>query len=576
MKIIQKLLKAQSEGRKCWSFEYFPPKTEQGLENLFERIDRMYEFGPEFIDVTWGAGGSTSDLTIEICAYAAKHGGLETCMHLTCTNMPVEKIDVALEECKKQGIQNILALRGDPPRGQERWTAVEGGFEHAVDLVKYIKSKHGDFFCISVAGYPEGHTDSSSVDDDVRFLKQKVEAGADYVVTQLFYDVDVFLQWYDKCRASGITCPIVPGIMPIHTYAGWKRITTLSKTYVPPQMEKDLEAIKDDDQACKEYGIQYCINMIKKMIDHGINDFHFYTLNLEMAVQRILEGLGFVAPQEKIKPLPWKPSAGKREKENVRPIFWSNRPKTYVKRTEQWDEFPNGRWGDSRSPAFGVVGPVLALKKEQALQQWGNPVSVDDIKGIFLKYLNGEVSSLPWCETALAPETTGIIEKIKKMNGQSYLTITSQPAVNGLPSSDPKHGWGGANGYVYQKAYLEFFISPENFEKLIEKIKTKPHITYYVVDSEGNLRTNCPNDGRPTALTWGVFPGSEIIQPTIIDADSFMAWKDEAYILWSEWAGLYEKDSDSYKVLNHIHNNWLLVNIIDNDYIHGNIFEIFQ
>jgi len=578
MKILQKLEKAHKENRICWSFEYFPPKTEQGIENLYDRIDRMREFGPEFIDVTWGAGGSTAEATLEICANSSKYSGLETCMHLTCTNMPKEKIDNALAVCKQVGIQNILALRGDPPKGQERWTAIEGGFEHAIDLVKYIRKEHGDYFGIAVAGYPEGHVDCGNIDEDIQHLKEKVEARADFVVTQLFYDVDLFINWVKKCRDAGITCPIIPGIMPIHTYAGWKRIITLSKTIVPPQMEEDLEAIKDDDQAVKDYGVTFIINMVKKMVDAGFKDFHFYTLNLEKSVQLILEGLRWTPSVELVKPLPWKKSAGKRETETVRPIFWANRPRSYVERTQSWDDFPNGRWGDSRSPAFGTLDSwrSMKLKGEEARNTWGSPNSVNEIAEVFVKYIEGKLNSLPWCDSPLALESQGIKDGLIKLNRQGFLTINSQPSVNGFPSTHPVHGWGGSGGFVYQKAYLEFFISKEKFEVLKEKLKTKPMITYYFTSKDGSVETNCKSQGRPTALTWGVFPGSEIVQPTIIDLESFAVWKEEAFELWSQWASIYPEDSESKKVIENIRDNYLLVNLVDNDYVQETLYSLID
>eukprot|EP00158_Paraphelidium_tribonemae_P004844 Partr_v1_DN26998_c0_g1_i1_m6640 putative Methylenetetrahydrofolate reductase len=225
MKVIDKINASIAEDRCCWSFEYFPPKTPQvillrsvrssvnsdifhvlqGVQNLYERLERMYSLGPEFVDVTWGAGGTTSTLTMEICQTAQSAYGLETCMHLTCTNMPKEKIDEALKEAKNSGIQNILALRGDPPRGQQNWVACESGFSNAVDLVRYIRSEYGDYFCVSVAGYPEGHIDNPDKAEDLRFLKEKVDAGADYIVTQLFYDVDMFIDWVKDLRAMGLS-----------------------------------------------------------------------------------------------------------------------------------------------------------------------------------------------------------------------------------------------------------------------------------------------------------------------------------------------------------------------------------
>lgn len=179
----------------------------------------------------------------------------------------------------------------------------------------------------------------------------KQDAGADYVVTQLFYDVDLYIDWVKTCREAGITIPILPGIMPIQNYGGFKRMTSLCKTVVPQFINEDLEPIKDDDRAVKDYGIKLAIDMCKKMMAAGTTGFHFYTLNLEKSVRLILEGLEFIAPIEAVKPLPWSPSLAKnREKETVRPIFWRNRTRSYILRTEAWDDFPNGRWGDSRSP----------------------------------------------------------------------------------------------------------------------------------------------------------------------------------------------------------------------------------
>jgi len=158
--------------------------------------------------------------------------------------MPREKIDVALSEAKNAGIQNILALRGDPPRGQENWTKCETGFSYAADLVSYIRKEYGDYFCIGVAGYPEGHIDNPDKEADLLNLKAKVDAGADYIITQLFYDVDLYLEWVKRARDVGITIPIIPGIMPIQSYGGFKRMTSLCKTFVPNWILEELEPIK--------------------------------------------------------------------------------------------------------------------------------------------------------------------------------------------------------------------------------------------------------------------------------------------------------------------------------------------
>lgn len=204
----------------------------------------MSQLNPEFISCTWGAGGSTHDRTLELCSTAQHMYGLDTLMHLTCTNMEKDKIDLALSQAKEAGIRNILALRGDPPRGHEYWTPVDNQFKHAIDLVKYIRQQHGDTFCIGVAGYPEGHIDCPDKDQDIQYLKEKVDAGADFIVTQLFYDVDVFIQWLGKCRDRGIKAPVVPGIMPIPTYQNFRRMVNLCNIKVPKEIMKHLDEIK--------------------------------------------------------------------------------------------------------------------------------------------------------------------------------------------------------------------------------------------------------------------------------------------------------------------------------------------
>ncbi|KAJ9087263.1 methylenetetrahydrofolate reductase (NAD(P)H) met13 [Entomophthora muscae] len=579
MKIIDKINRATEENRPFWSFEYFPPKTQQGVLNLYSRFERMGLLNPEFIDVTWGAGGTTSDLTLEICTTAKASYGLETCMHLTCTNMPKKKVDDALKIAKENGIRNILALRGDPPVGQANWSKCDDGFTYAVDLVRYIRQEYGDFFCISVAGYPEGHLDSLNKEDDLGFLKEKIDAGADYIVTQLFYDVDMFISWTKKVREAGIQAPILTGIMPIQSYQGFKRMTTMCKTRVPNGIIEALDPIKDDDAAVKEYGIDLAVSMCRKLLENGVLGFHFYTLNLEKTTQAILEKLEFINAKDLYRPLPWNTSAHKhREKENVRPIFWRNRSQSYVARTQEWDDFPNGRWGDSRSPAYGELdgyGVSIKYPAEKALELWGRPETTQDVFNLFTKYCEGKLSALPWCDQQLQPETITIQTSLIDINRSGYLTINSQPAVNGASSAHAVHGWGPKNGYVYQKAYLEFFCSPAQLDALTNRMQGDDMFSYYAVTRNGSLRTNNPSSG-PMAVTWGIFPGKEVVQPTIVEAVSFMAWKDEAFELWSQWSSVYEPTTSPHRLLSEIQNTWYLVNIVHHDFTCPNaIFDIF-
>lgn len=262
--------------------------------------------------------------------------------------------------------------------------------------------------------------------------------------------------------------------------------------------------------------------------------------------------------------LPWRQSLGlNRRDENVRPIFWRNRNKSYVVRTQDWDEFPNGRWGDSRSPAFGSLdayGIGLKGTNEQNIKIWGYPCTIRDVSNLFMRYLMNEIDSLPWSETSITSEADVIKADLLDLNRRGLLTVNSQPAVDGEKSSHPVYGWGPQNGYVYQKAYLELFVSPENIEELITRIEKEVDITYYAVSNSGNLRTNAAGDG-PNAVTWGVFPGKEIVQPTIVETISFLAWKDEAFRLGMDWAHCYPSSSPSRELIENLMGTWHLVNI---------------
>lgn len=325
-KIIDLIKVKDAEKKPYFAFEFFPPRTEAGVKNLVERFHRMKEQDPLYCDVTWGAGGATSDLTLDLCKTLQNIVGLESNMHLTCTNMEVQKIDEALLGAKGSGIRNIVALRGDPPVGSAKWEAVEGGFTCASDLVKYIRKEHGDYFGISVAGYPEGHptvikpivpgtvlsaSEQSRVvesaegpvvcsDEDYRaelaYLKSKVDAGADFIITQMFYNVEVFFLFVEDCRAININCPILPGIMLIQNYGGFTRMTAFCKTNVPATIKAQVEAAKDDEEEFKKVGIRIGTEMCQQLLSKGFLGIHFYSLNLEHVVYGILANLGWKKP----------------------------------------------------------------------------------------------------------------------------------------------------------------------------------------------------------------------------------------------------------------------------------------
>ncbi|KJA27961.1 hypothetical protein HYPSUDRAFT_1091323 [Hypholoma sublateritium FD-334 SS-4] len=572
MKITQKIEKSSKEDKIWWSFEYFPPRTAQGLQNLLDRIERMRALGPEFIDITWNAGGRTSDLTSEMVKTCQGLIGIETCMHLTCTNMPKEKVDLALEDAKQHGCRNVLALRGDPPQGKDEWEAVDGGFVHGIDLVKHIRRKYSDYFDIAVAGFPQHMSlPEEELKKEMQWLKEKIDAGVSFIFTQMFYDVDLFIDWVKAVRAAGITVPIVPGIAPIQTWNGFQRATSLAKITIPQLFLDALEPVKNNDEKVREIGTKLVADMCRKILDAniGIRGLHFYTMNLEKGTKMLLEELNLVPRIETIKPLPWRQSlTPNRRQESIRPIFWANRAKSYISRTENWDEYPNGRFGDSRSPAYGELdgyGVWIKQTVQDALKLWGHPTTFADIASLFARFCTSDLAALPWSDQLPSSETSVIAKSLAQINELGFLTINSQPAVNGARSDDKTFGWGPSNGYVYQKAYLEFFVSPALLSLLLAHIERDSSITYYVINKRGDLRTNTHSDG-PNAVTWGVFPGKEIIQPTIVEAVSFMAWKDEAFELGTQWAKLYEHESTSQKLISEFMETSFLVNVVHNDF----------
>lgn len=581
MRISHKLrANEQAGGSPTWSYEFFPPKTASGMQNLYDRIERMATWGPPlFVDVTWGAGGRLAELTTEMVATTQEMFGLDTCMHLICTGMPAEKVKEALKDAYDSGCQNILALRGDPPRDKDKWEATEGGFSYATDLVKYIRTEYGDYFDIGVAGYSEGHPECDDPEQGVEHLKQKVDAGADFIVTQMFYDVDMFLSWVQRCRSIGVNIPIIPGIMPISGWDSFLRRAKWSEAHIPQHFLDTLEPLKADDAAVRDEGTRLVTEMCQIMLQNGIHHLHFYTMNLEKATHMIIEGLDMLK-DVKLREMPWQRSLGRNRKdESVRPIFWANRHKSYIARTKEWDEFPNGRWGDSRSPAFGELENYnigLRVRADDVPTLWGEPKCLQDVADLFASYCMGEVPSLPWSDAALAPEASVIQKNLANINKKGYLTINSQPAVNGAKSNDPLYGWGPPNGYVYQKAYLEIFVHPDLLLAFVTKVEQDPANTYYAVNKQGDLKTNTKSDG-PNAVTWGVFPGKEIVQPTIVEAISFLAWKDEAYRLGFDWAESYSHDSVSRALLSSIMNDWYLCVLVSNDFMDENaLFNVFD
>ncbi|KAL4942911.1 hypothetical protein BDV06DRAFT_191126 [Aspergillus oleicola] len=643
-----------------FSLEFFPPKTQMGFANLQARLERMAQaLRPLFVTVTWGAGGSTAARSLELAEICQRQLQLTTCLHLTCTNMSRALVDQALEEAKVLGIRNILALRGDPPRSEEYNMHGEDDsnkdFTFAVDLVRYIRQQYGDYFCVGVAAYPEGHPadlfqDIQDPKVDLPWLVEKTQAGADFIMTQLTYDIEAYTRFENMLRnhESGAfkTIPIVPGLMPIHSYKILTRVTKLSHVKIPPPILAKLEEARHDDDAVKRLGVDIIAELvegIKKLPSPGFRGFHFYTLNLEKTVSFILERCKLIpdypdenAVTEDVSLLTV--DAAKRASSNRRrassvsslphnrvivdkvnegsskdsvshetpaasaglPAQAPDRNTTLqiseglgaLGREATWDDFPNGRWGDARSPAFGEIdgyGPSLHVAPSTAHRIWGYPVSPEDISKLFRRHVSGDLYMVPWSEGGAEEDTNGLNaetetirpELLTLIDKKAWWTLASQPAVNGVRSDDSIFGWGPpGEGFVFQKPFVEFFCPTADFTNTLKPLLTShghEKLAWFATNAAGDFESSLPaqtsdmeaiemNPNNVNAVTWGVFRGKEIITPTIIEEVSFRAWGDEAFRIWDEWRRIYPRNSATEKFLEKTKNDVWLVCVVGQDF----------
>jgi methylenetetrahydrofolate reductase (NADPH) len=275
------------------SFEFFPPKTERGLATLWREIEVLRTYRPSFCSVTYGAGGCTRDSTVSLVDRIHREHDLDVMCHLTVVNQSKDEVRGVLGELAERGIENIIALRGDPPAGTGDWVPHPDGFHYSVELVREARAMGG--FSIAVAGFPETHPRAESRDADLRYLKEKVDAGADAVITQLFFDNEDFYRYATDVAALGVTVPVVPGVLPIQSTAQTMRFTALCGSRIPDRLGTLLEGVDDDDEAAVALGIEYATEQCRGLIDFGAPAIHFYTLNKSRSVAGILSNLGLVA-----------------------------------------------------------------------------------------------------------------------------------------------------------------------------------------------------------------------------------------------------------------------------------------
>jgi methylenetetrahydrofolate reductase (NADPH) len=587
-KVIDAIKETIAAQRTFFALEYFVPLTPAGTENLYAIMERMCNCGPLFCGITWGDRGSTADSSISIAGTGQTFLSLNMQVNITGYTSTPEEIRSWLSELKNRGgVRNLCVLRGNATG-----TAKDGlvHFPHAADLIRFIRAEFGDYFGIAVAGFPEGHEDCPDHLQSLDYLKEKVNAGADLIITHMIFDANVFIQYCRDCRAHGILCPIIPGIMPIHSYAQFRKITRTSYPAGTKEIEERLQPVRNDDAEVSRVGVDIVKQLVKALFRNGIRGVYFFTMNMEPAVLQLLGALDLVDIRRE---LPWKKSADaeRRKQESSRPIHWASCVVSYLMKTSgRAEAFPNGRFSDTTSAAYGedthYHTNMLLRSRAKRCPKFFTVESVADVCGIFLEFLNGD-GILPWADD-LSAEAQLLMEGVlKPLNSRGLFTINSQPAVNCVPSTNQAVGWGPPGGYVYQKMYLEFFCPPEHQSIVCSTFDKYPTLTYMLVDSTGkllhtNLKLEEDHDNNVdegvTAVTWGVFPNRKILQPTVVSTESFRNWAPEAFGMWevpyatvlgSSGGGGHSQSAssgDMPPVIAAIRHQWVLINVFDNDF----------
>lgn len=288
------ILAGLQESTPSYSFEFFPPKTEEMLDALYDAISMLKPVNPLYVSVTYGAGGSTRDKTVEIASTIHNEIGLETMAHLTCVGHSREDVTAVLNDLAQNGVRNVLALRGDPPKGTVGFEPHPEGFRSSTELIAHIRSL-GDFH-IAAACYPEGHVENGSLQQDLEACRSKIDAGADFFITQLFFLPETFLRYRDQAVAAGIDRPIVPGIMPVTNVDQLERFTKMCGASIPKELRDRLEDIRDDRSAVIEAGIEWAVEQCELLLREGAPGVHFYTLNRSHSSRIVWERLRVALP----------------------------------------------------------------------------------------------------------------------------------------------------------------------------------------------------------------------------------------------------------------------------------------
>lgn len=662
VKIVEAIRQATENNRHFVSFEFAAPTTEAGIITLYDRIERLSALDPLFCGITWAESGHTAETSVEVASTCQSLLSVNYQVNLTGYTSEPEEVLKWLTILQAKGVRNLLITRGavsadlqlrsvpasTPPNGSAnessndiaaRRVAGESGalsaamgtaplssptlvapaFPHAVDLVRFVRQHFGDFFGVAVVAFPEGEAgeadgaarSAEAEERELHFLKDKVDAGADYVITQSVFDASVFDHFCKQCLRHGIRCPILPGVLPVSQLRqlsafGLRRLSGAAN------LVQRMEAVKSSESETRRVVVAFYQDLVKQLLSRGCGGVYFFTMNVDHLLLAILKGIEVATHRM----FPWRPSENeeRRRQETVRPVHWSSRVTSYMVRTARWQDRTTGKWnpvsgshhGSALAPgeASGYHARLLLRSRAKRCTQFlviqGMPeiqTALTELCRIFVAFLDGN-GTLPWADE-LSGETVYVGEHLlKPLNARGLYTINSQPPVNGAPSSHKVVGWGPGDGYVYQKSYVEFFCPLTLAQTIFTTLEKYPSLQYMAMNSHGSMaraRWRMDGDGdastslppspeteaglalnsstQPhdkmspfgvgvTAVTWGVFPGREVIQPTIVSVDSFRAWVGEAFDLWAAPF----PSNDVPAVVRYIQSEWVLVSVVDNAY----------
>lgn len=290
--MIKKITDIFKEREKTFSFEFFPPKTPQGVSKLYETAEELNKLGPDFVSVTYGAGGSSRGATMEICAEIQKRLDLTVMHHFTCVGHSQQELKDIITQMKTNNIKNILALRGDPPKGIEGWSPAPDELKYCYQLIDLIKEIDRDFFSIGVAGFPEGHVNCPDKATDTKYLKMKIDHGGEFVVTQLFFDNGIYSEYLERLDAAGVKVRVLPGILPITSYEGLIKFCNICGSSISEEVHDIFRPISNDEDATKRAGVDFAVRQCRDLLERGAPGLHFFTLNKVEPTREIWEKLG--------------------------------------------------------------------------------------------------------------------------------------------------------------------------------------------------------------------------------------------------------------------------------------------